>query len=95
MSGGLEGLDNAGGQFAVIWLIPGIQSQKFTIYDTIGLSRWATREHAERYADYRRAPDTRVAVLDWGDDLLTDGRVVSCPELAGNVRVRAALGLAP
>jgi len=84
-----EGLDwNNTGRWAVVMLIPGSSSDRWTIHPSVSVSRWESGEHAERMAaDRRKENAVFTAVLDWGDDLkgLVGARLLSVP------RVRAAL----
>jgi hypothetical protein len=93
MSGELDGLDSRG-PWASVTLTECSAGRGWFAYRSIGLTRWATRETAQRYVR-RQAGWRRAAVIAWGDDLLTDGQVWSgAPELVTNPRVVVALALA-
>jgi hypothetical protein len=86
-----DGLDwNNTGAWAVIMLIAGAEDasggERWRIYPSFSVSRWETREHAERHAAARcKEGVAKTAVIEWGDDLKED--------LATNARVLAALSL--
>jgi hypothetical protein len=93
MSDVLEGLDNDHGGWAVVFYVVGSTGERWGIYPSVGLSRWSSRDIAAGYAARRASRGLRSAVIEWGGDLLTDGRMASCPELVNNPRVREALAL--
>lgn len=88
----LEGLDNNHGPWAVMWYSETVAGRGWLIRGGVGISRWKTWAAADAYAERHRG-ERRVAIVPWGDDLLIDGRLVSCPELVTVPRVIEAMAL--